>query len=145
MWRKIGFASAALLLALMTLSGFSVDAAAQDDDAPVGIAPDGTCFTLTTTTSLGVAATNYTPADPGSQFANLIPEDCNDGEEDEVLGIVETPDDVLAFTGSSVNTPVTIGFSLLGAGGLALYAARRRADQDEQAQLAKEFDELELV
>lgn len=62
------------------------------------------------------------------------------GDTDEVLGITTTPDEVLAFTGGEVNTTVAIGASMIAAGGLAVYAARRR-EQGERASLAERIDE----
>lgn len=55
------------------------------------------------------------------------------GEPDEVLGIVEEPDEVLAFTGSDINRPISLGFALVGAGGLILCVAKRaEARRDEE-------------
>lgn len=142
---KTGGAFTLALLMLIGLFGLGPAAQAQPQ------LPNGECFELTV-----VGTTQLVPIEdyPDIIFGQLegqntilttIP--CTDpgDDPDEVLGIVETPDNVLAFTGSSVNTPVTIGFTLLGAGGLALYAARRRTDRDQQSQLAKDFDEFELV
>ncbi len=142
MWRPFTKAASAAVVALMMLGLSAGTAAAQD----LPQLPNGECFELVTvlTDSL-VPGPEYTDGlvlvSSEETILNTVP--C--GDDDEVLSIVETPDDVLAFTGSSVNTPVTVGFSLLGAGGLALYAARRRTERDQQAQLAKDFDELELV
>lgn len=56
--------------------------------------------------------------------------DCPE-EEDEVLEVVATPDDVLAHTGNEATVAAAIGFTLIGTGGLALYASRRRREQQQ--------------
>ena len=47
-------------------------------------------------------------------------------DPDEVLAEVVT----MAVTGSNIDLPVAVGLSLIGAGGLALMAARKREDKN---------------
>lgn len=83
-----------------------------------------------------VSSPNYpTPSSQviASSESTLISVPCGDPEEpDEVEGITQTPDEVLAFTGSDINRPISLGFALVGAGGLVLYLAKRSENRDEE-------------
>ena len=39
---------------------------------------------------------------------------------------------MLAFTGSDINRPVSLGFALVGVGGLLLYSAKRSERRDDE-------------
>lgn len=119
------------------------DTGNQRNTGQVDLRIGDACFTEATTV---VTAEVLSPGDEynpdtvtnaivGSETVlNAVP--CGDpedpGDPDEVLGIVEEPDEVLAFTGSDVNRPISLGFALVGVGGLVLYVAKRaEAGRDE--------------
>lgn len=116
-------------------------------------APNGECFEFTEVVVIGnvdsiVGEYNLIVSVPGQASVQtaLQPIPCPDegGEDpndpDEVLGLTLTPDEVLAFTGAEVNTTVAIGASMIAAGSLAVYAARRRENGARES-LAERLDE----
>ena len=68
-----------------------------------------------------------------SQESILVQVPCDEpSEPDEVEGITQTPDEVLAYTGSDINRPISLGVALVGAGGLILAVAKRSESRDEE-------------
>jgi LPXTG-motif cell wall-anchored protein len=136
--RKVLQRSMSLLVcAFLAAALFIPSASAQDTDAVAAEECFETALTLATEV---VLVTVDLPGVPGDDYNNIIgtnPSSTTFGEErdvllqsevavecDEVLG-VQIP---LAVTGSNVNLPVMIGFSLIGAGGLAVFAAKKRQE-----------------
>jgi hypothetical protein len=119
----------ATILVLCSCAAFSwmIPAASAQDGALEVIEVDGECFISTSTSEIVITFTDIldeyedrvirTGTEEEVFSEELIPADC----PDEVLG--------LAITGSNVNTPVAVGASMIGVGGLLAAAARKRRDE----------------
>jgi len=105
---------AAATFALLSVFALTVPAMAQASGPPT--APTGQVDPGITADELiaQITATQQAAAAAAAAEASA----------DEVLGVTVTPD--LAFTGSTVNTPLAIGSTMIGAGGLLILVARKR-------------------
>ena len=123
--------SAASMVAAVFSLLFSVGVAAQEDSGEILQFGDGCFVEELVSVTTEVSSLTYT----GSITATvevlelqLVSVPC----EDEVLGITVEPDEVLAFTGSDINRPISLGFALVGVGGLLLYSAKRAERRDDE-------------
>lgn len=95
---------------------------------------DDFAITITTTSSSGVVSSSASSVPTAALTAARVATDADtDAGADDVLGItveraaVTSPSQDLAFTGSDVQLPLVAGALLVGAGGITLVWARKRA------------------